>query len=303
MSYSNQTPYIGFPIRSAIDTFNTLDNNNAFEVADTKIKEAHDNAATAVTDAAAAVETAGEAKTIAEGAAGDIDRIDGTLDEHAERLVILSNRQTSQAAAIKTKAAATSIANLYDAESGTYAVDDLVVYDGQLYVCTTAVNVPEDFDPAKWDAKDVVSLLPSPGGSIDADDVSYNDTLTQLGASDVQDAIVALKALIDNIPIGGGTMVNFADKKYHFDASHLTFTANEDVFLFGCAGRAGDNLPSKLEFTYDGVTSEVAIKATATSPMIFNQFAEVIKAGTTITIINGSPAMADTALEVFGLFN
>ena len=204
MSYSNQTPYIGFPIRSATDTFNTMDNNEAFEVADTKIKEAHDNAETATTDAASAVETAGEAKTIAEGAAGDIDRIDGTLDEHAERLVILSNRQTSQAAAIKTKAAATSIGNLYDPEDGVYAIDDLVVYDGQLYVCTTAVTVPEAFDPAKWDARDVVSMLPSPGGSIDADDVAYNDTLTQLGASDVQDAIVALKTLIDNI--GGGSM-------------------------------------------------------------------------------------------------
>lgn len=204
MSYSNQTPYIGFPIRSATDTFNTMDNNEAFEVADTKIKEAHDNAETAATDAAAAVETANEAKTIAEGAAGDIDRIDGTLDEHAERLVILSNRQTSQAAAIKTKAAATSIGNLYDPEDGVYEVGYLVVYDGQLYICTTAVTVPEDFDPNKWDAKDVVSLLPSPGGSIDADDVSFDDTLAQLGATDVQDAIVALKTLIDNI--GGNTM-------------------------------------------------------------------------------------------------
>lgn len=267
MSYSNQTPYIGFPIRSATDTFNTMDNNDAFEVADTKIKEAHDNAETAVTDASAAVETAGEAKTIAEGAADDIDRIDGTLDEHAERLVILSNRQTSQAAAIKTKAAATSIADLYDAESGVYAVDNLVVYDGQLYICTTAVAAPEDFDPAKWDAEDIASLLPSPGGSIDADDVSYNDTLTQLGVSDVQAAIVALKALIDNI--GGGNMKCALFGKVvptatgvPIDISSLNLTSADDymVILNGDGAAASSSFNGTI-WIDDKTTTSFTIKA------------------------------------------
>lgn len=274
MSYSNQTPYIGFPIRSATDTFNTMDNNEAFEVADTKIKEAHDNAETATTDAASAVVTAGEAKTIAEGAAGDIDRIDGTLDEHAERLVILSNRQTSQAAAIKTKAAATSIGNLYDPEDGVYAIDDLVVYDGQLYVCTTAVTVPEAFDPAKWDAKDVVSMLPSPGGSIDADDVAYNDTLTQLGASDVQDAIVALKTLIDNI--GGGNMIMDTANKVALTTTATPAPADGCVIVTGLS------------------TNDAFLLNNDSYPIGGNQYIRNtvqingIKAGDTVAIANGA---------------
>lgn len=232
MSYSNQTPYLGLPIRSSSDTFNTLDNNDAFILTDQKVKEAVDNAAQATGDASDALTVANEAKTTAESAAGSIDGINATLDEHAERLVILSNRQTSQGNAIKTKAASTSIGELYDAEEGTYVVGARIVYDGQFYRCITAVSTPEDFDVAKWAPINIDSLLPS-GGSVEADDVSYNDTLTQLGATDVQDAIVALKTLIDNI--GGGSMpvLNFANPLHTFSSGNLSYTTTKTCYLCG----------------------------------------------------------------------
>lgn len=236
MSYSNQTPYLGLPIRSSGDTFNTLDNNDAFELTDTKVKEAVDNATAATEDASEAKTIANGAKETAEQVAGDIDGIDATLDEHAERLVILSNRQTSQAAAIKTKAASTSIGDLYDPEEGTYAVDDRIVYEGQLYQCVTAVTTPEDFDVTKWTSINMVDILPSPGGSIDAEDVSFDDTLAQLGANDVQDAIVALKTLIDNI--GGANMkcalfgtVQATTNGVPVDISSLNLTSAEDYMV------------------------------------------------------------------------
>ena len=42
-----------------------------------------------------------------------------------------------------------NIAEEYD-NTQTYAVDDYVIYDGDLYKCTTAVTSAEDFDPTKW---------------------------------------------------------------------------------------------------------------------------------------------------------
>lgn len=273
MSYSNQTPYLGLPIRSASDTFNTLDNNDAFELTDAKVKEAVDNAAQATGDASDALTIAGEAKTIAEGAAGDIDGINTTLDEHAERLVILSNRQTSQAAAIKTKAASTSIGDLYDAEAGTYAVDDRIVYDGQLYQCVTAVTTPEDFDVAKWTPINVVDILPTPGGSIDAEDVSYNDTLTSLGVNDVQEAIVALKTLIDNI--GGSTMkcakfgvINFAASPSPevVSISDLGLSSAEDYMVILSAGsRAAVAGGNTTGYNHDYLSAKTATSFTITS--------------------------------------
>lgn len=42
-----------------------------------------------------------------------------------------------------------NIAEDYD-NTQTYAVDDYVIYDGDLYKCTTAVTTAEDFDSTKW---------------------------------------------------------------------------------------------------------------------------------------------------------
>lgn len=49
----------------------------------------------------------------------------------------------------------------YD-ETATYEVGDIVKYEGQLYICTTAVETPEDFDDTKWTETDVLS---SAGGN------------------------------------------------------------------------------------------------------------------------------------------
>lgn len=270
MSYSEQTPYLGLPIRSSSDTFNTLDNNDAFRLTDQKVKEAVDNAAQATDDASDALTIAGEAKTIAESAAGSIDGINATLDEHAERLVILSNRQTSQGNAIKTKAASTSIGELYDAEEGTYVVGARIVYDGQFYRCITAVSTPEDFDIAKWEPINIDSLLPS-GGSIDADDVSYNDTLTQLGANDVQGAIVALKTLIDNI--GGSTMkcakygvtsggaIDISDLNLSSPEDYMVIISGDGAYAQGQGPVSGGYITAKTatSFTITGVGSSQSV--------------------------------------------
>jgi hypothetical protein len=42
-----------------------------------------------------------------------------------------------------------SVANAYD-NTQTYAVDDLVMYDYELYRCIEAIEIAEAFDPTKW---------------------------------------------------------------------------------------------------------------------------------------------------------
>ena len=50
---------------------------------------------------------------------------------------------------LEAKANQDSIANVYD-NTATYAVWDIVVYNGDRYICQTAVATPEDFDSSKW---------------------------------------------------------------------------------------------------------------------------------------------------------
>ena len=230
MSYSEQTPYLGLPIRSASDTFNTMDNNDAFRTTDTKVKQAVDDSAQAKEDATEAKSNASEAVNAVGELEGTVEAQGGALDEHAERLVILSNRVTAQGAQIALKANASSIAPLYDDEAGTYEVDDVVMHLGQLYKCNTQITVPESFDVNKWDVTDVESLIGGSGGTVPASNVSYIDTLTQLGANNVQDAIVALKTLIDSMGGGGMKPLDMSNK---IAISTTTETPDTDGVVFG----------------------------------------------------------------------
>jgi len=59
---------------------------------------------------------------------------------------------------LATKTDLTNIAEEYD-NTSTYAVGDVVIYEGQVYKCKTAVNVAEDFDNTKWDAKNIEEVI------------------------------------------------------------------------------------------------------------------------------------------------
>lgn len=303
MSYTSTTTHFNWPLPEETDLFNGLDDNQMKEDLDEKVYNLEQQSTgdhEAVVDLNARVQ---EVEQTVGGYDAQLEEIEGTLGEHAERLVNLTNRQTELSRRLNGKASEATIAPEYNEEE-SYVVGDYVYHNNILYKAIAASATPAGaFDADDWYIAILTNELGGGGGAIAAANVSFDDAVAQLGANNVQSAIVALKTLVDNIPTGGGAMVNFAKKLYHFDSTHLTFTANEDVYLFGCAGRAGDNLPTKIEFTYDGDTSEVSFKATATSPMIFNQFAQVIKAGTVITITNGSPSMADTALDVFALIS
>ena len=51
-----------------------------------------------------------------------------------------------------------NLADAYD-NTATYALDAIVLYQGKLYKCTTAVETAEDFDDTKWTRTKIVDLL------------------------------------------------------------------------------------------------------------------------------------------------
>lgn len=115
-------------------------------------------------------------------AISDIGDVDTALG------VVRNTAGAAQTAAEAASQLAYTIANVYDS-SETYAVGDYAIYQNTLYKCTTAILVGEVFDPAKWTSVKVMEEMPSGGGSVDADDVSYNNTTSGLTATNVQDAI------------------------------------------------------------------------------------------------------------------
>lgn len=44
-------------------------------------------------------------------------------------------------------------------ETSTYVVGDIVAYGNNIYQCTTAVNIPEEFDSLKWSKGSIASLI------------------------------------------------------------------------------------------------------------------------------------------------
>lgn len=71
---------------------------------------------------------------------------------------VLPARAGQVAGALKEKADITDIAPAYDSTS-TYAVGDIVSYDGDIYKCNTAISVAEAWDSAHWARKSVQELI------------------------------------------------------------------------------------------------------------------------------------------------
>lgn len=108
-----------------------------------------------------------------------------------------------------------TIANVYDSAS-TYAVGAYAIYQNTLYKCTTAITVGEAFDPAKWTSVKVMNEMPhGGGGSVVAQDVSYDNTTSGLSATNVQGAIDGFAS------VNGASQIGFNDSEAHFQANNV----------------------------------------------------------------------------------
>lgn len=255
MSYSEQTTHFGWPLPNENDFFNGTDDNEMKEQLDEKIyaleqAEASDTQSIAdltqrVTEAE---QTIGEYDT-------RLENVEGAVAEHAERLINLTNRQTELSRRLNGKAGESTIAPEYNPEE-SYNVGAFVYHNNILYKATAASATPAgDWDANDWDIAILTDELggstPTPG-TIAAANVTFDDVLAQLGANNAQDAIVALKTLVDNI--GGnsmkcvkfGTIDAIADNV--IDVSDLGFTDANDytVILNGNTQISGAKVPVRL---------------------------------------------------------
>lgn len=170
-----------------------------------------------------------ELPTTAQSLTGAIAELKGVNDDQT---IAIGNNATNIAqvggAVEGVSQLAYTIANVYDS-SATYVVGDYAIYQNTLYKCTTAINVGEVFDPSKWTSVKVMSEIgQGGGGSVDADDVSYDNTASGLSATNVQDAIdeLATGTPVQTVEAQRGTITAGAT------SATLTFDGTIDATTF-----------------------------------------------------------------------
>ncbi len=105
-----------------------------------------------------------ELPTTAQSLTGAIAELKGVNDSQTASIEQNSRTIAQVGGAIEgVSQLAYTIADVYDS-SNTYAVGDYAIYQNTLYKCTTAINVGETFDPAKWTSVKVMSEVGQGGG-------------------------------------------------------------------------------------------------------------------------------------------
>ena len=159
MSYTNGTPFLNLPQTIGSDHRDWFDTNEAFLDLDTKVKTLWDDSGSA----ASAIDALEELTATLQS---DLTSLEGTVDTHTsalstinEALVLINGTLSTLDTNVKTKFDSAGIADPYDAAHGIYSVGAVVTYNGQRYVCNTAVTAAEPFDADKWTAEDVQSVI------------------------------------------------------------------------------------------------------------------------------------------------
>lgn len=159
MSYANGTPFLNLAQTIGTDHRDWFDENEAKLDLDTKMKTLWDGAADTATILSTLQESVGSLQT-------DVTTLEGVVSGHTstittinESLVLINTALNALNTQVTNKFDSAGIADPYDATHGIYAVGDVVTYNGQRYVCSTAVTAAEPFDVSKWTAEDVQSVI------------------------------------------------------------------------------------------------------------------------------------------------
>lgn len=192
MSIAQGTTHYNYPQVQLNDRPTFADFNPAFEDIDAKLYSLITGASTDHSAIESLQTGLGETNLLLASVKQTADSASGKADTNAENITLLQTGLGNTNRTVANKLDSVAIAEPYDAAAGTYAIGDIVVYNGQRYKCTTAVAVAEPFDADKWTGEDVETVLERL-----ATPAAENVTLapiTGMTADDVQEGIAELNS-------------------------------------------------------------------------------------------------------------
>lgn len=159
MSIAQGTTHYDYPQVQLTDRPTFADFNPAFNDIDAKLYGLITGASTDHAAIEALQTGLGETDTLLATVKNTADAAKSKADTNEENIGILTTALSNTNRTVATKLDSVAIAEPYDPDAGTYNVGDVVVYNGQRYVCTTAVAVSEPFDADKWTGEDVQTVI------------------------------------------------------------------------------------------------------------------------------------------------
>lgn len=159
MSIAQGTTHYGYPQVQLTDRPTFADFNPAFNDIDAKLYGLITGASTDHAAIEALQTGLGETNTLLATVKNTADGAKSKADTNEENIGILTTALGNTDRTVATKLDSVAIAEPYDPNAGTYNVGDVVVYNGQRYVCTTAVAVSEPFDADKWTGEDIQTVI------------------------------------------------------------------------------------------------------------------------------------------------
>lgn len=159
MSYANGTPFLNLAQTVGTDHRDWFDENEAKLDLDTKMKTLWDERTSTTAILAALQESVASLDTDVTSLSGIVSGHTTTIATINESLVLINTALNALNTQVVNKFDSVGIADPYDAAHGIYAVGDVVTYNGQRYVCTTAVTAAEPFDVSKWTAEDIQTVI------------------------------------------------------------------------------------------------------------------------------------------------
>ena len=262
MSYTNETTHFGIPLPLGSDLTTPMDYNEAAEAVDAGLWQAGQDAATASSEAAGAVETAN-------ATAEALETLSGTVGTQGSSITALQARMTGAENEIgDVRSDLEDMITAFNEPTATsthvYAIDDYFIYNDVLYKATAAINIGDTIVPnSNCAATNVMTEMTSGGGVVPtAADVSLAPII-DMSADNVQEGVEELKGLLsvfsfrvyNNVPqfsvdggitwniLGGGSnmkcklfgTVEPSTSGVSVDISSLSLTSAEDYIVI-CDG-------------------------------------------------------------------
>ena len=228
MSIANGTTYYDYPLVQLTDRPTFADYNSAFSDIDAKLHGLITGAETdhqAITDLQTGL---GQTDTLLASVKLTADGAKAKSDTNEENITILNTHLGQTDRTVATKLDSVAIAEPYDPDAGTYAIGDVVVYNGQRYECTTAVAVSEPFDADKWTAVDVETVIDSINTALFKGEVS----VTGDGVKTISQLLDGLFASMDTSKIDGRSYIVKSGQYYRLN------TVTSDTYTFTEANAA-----------------------------------------------------------------